>query len=1738
MESVTRTIRVALLGAAAGLALTVAACGGGTNSRTPGTIGGACFAGGACESGLVCRGGTCQDPSSGDVTTPDAEGDGGGLDTDGGAPDGAVGDTDGKGSDTDGGVGDTDGGAGDADGTVGDTDGGGGDGTVGDTDGGGGDGTVGDTDGGGGDGTVGDTDGSGGDGTIGDGNGGDGSGGDGSGGDGSGGDGTIGDGIGGDGGPGDGSVGDGGPNDTSVDGADGGNPPVVTNVDCTKLSDCTSGITEVDVCASLSCNTGLGKCVLTPRPNGLPCDSGDACIAGSICIAGTCQGGKVVVCDDDNECTDDACDAELGCTFTPNTAPCSDGNTCTDDICGGGKCVSTSAPGACDCFDFIDCLPFDDGDPCTGSLTCDQGQCVVAGSSVVVCDTSGDGPCSKTACSPQSGLCVKTGLTGPVCDDGDPCTENDACSAGFCEGTESELCACDTKADCAPLEDGDLCNGSLQCVEHQCILDPATVKTCTGESPSVCEKIGCDPLTGTCGPVPKADGVSCDDGDSCTEGTTCSGGTCGGGVGPDCDDGDACTVDTCDELGGCVNAPTSGACDDGNACTKNDTCALGSCAGEAVDCNDDNPCTEDACNPASGCTHTFNTVPCDDGKPCTEDDACALGVCTGKLKSCDDGNPCTTDLCNETGGCTALPIDGTACSDQDACTVGDTCDFGVCKGIPKNCDDSSPCTKDACDPAIGCTYAPQAGDCNDLNACTFNDVCDGGGCAGTPLDCDDGNACTFDSCNPLSGCKHDLLTGACDDGDPCTEQTTCQSGSCVGVPVFCNDGNPCTDDFCDPIEGCATTFNTASCDDQNACTVGDKCVLGVCKATPKPCSDSDPCTVDGCVPSTGNCEHLTEGCECTINGDCITGNPCKTGTCVENVCFVDNATTTCNDGNACTIDDACVDGVCAGALLDCDDENPCTLDSCDKVTGCAHVLREGGCDDGDACTFSDVCTAGGVCEGQPLTCDDDNPCTDDLCDTDLGCVYSDNAATCDDGDACTLDDKCTLGKCKGVASTAPECGPPPEPCTFNWKLTCNESHSATLEGGQAQVSTWPSACFGDGTGNYSGPEFVYKVTATCTGGATATVTRAGGVQGSFDVAVMKSKAGFCSTDQCIGGAKMVGNQAKAFFDVEDGVDYFVAVDGRNGAVGDFSFAFQCDCEPLEGGTCGPAAATLACNTPTKGDTALGANGVSSWKSCVGLNDYAAPEVVYDFVAPCDGQQIFTLTRDAGQTGSYDLLVLDGAPAECGPDACVQGALMLDGKAALSVSTQEGETVRLVVDGFAGGIGKYTLTPTCNCGAFETDCTNQEDDDADGDTDCEDSDCVLHPNCKPPPGECQPNLTIECNQKLLGTNAAGFSNVNGWENCAIGSDYSAPENVYAFKPPCDGDVIVRIDRDTGLTGQLTTVVMDQSLAETCGPPGCITSALLGADAAQTKFAGKADQGYFIAVDGLDGATGPYELRVDCGCVPKETECFGGVDDDNDGKTDCDDTDCADVVPCVVGDICTPTQTAECNQTVVGNTASGLTEIDAWNGCSVEGSDYGGKEQVWSFTPTCNGAVKVKLTNDTSFQFVDLIVLDGSANVCTNVECVTATFGSDTANEAIFNAVAGRQYFLAVDGSTGDSNGYELGIDCTCVPFETDCANLFDDDGDNDIDCLDSDCEGSPFCTLSETTCAEVLNCVNGCAGSGTCIQGCTTGANEQVLALYETLLGCIIDQCFDAPGDELQACIEGFCPDQLDACTAN
>jgi uncharacterized protein (TIGR03382 family) len=181
-----------------------------------------------------------------------------------------------------------------------------------------------------------------------------------------------------------------------------------------------------------------------------------------------------------------------------------------------------------------------------------------------------------------------------------------------------------------------------------------------------------------------------------------------------------------------------------------------------------------------------------------------------------------------------------------------------------------------------------------------------------------------------------------------------------------------------------------------------------------------------------------------LSGFCVDGVCCDSacpGIC--DVCNAPGAMGTCSpapDGTPCPDDDQCNGAeVCllhecvAGEPPTCDDENPCTQDTCDPQSGCAHppVVDGTPCPDDDLCNGAEVCQAGACVAGDKPACDDSNPCTQDSCDPDQGCLHQ----NLPDGTACGGDvcgpATCTTGQC--LPADPLECDDQ-DPCTRDW---CN-----------------------------------------------------------------------------------------------------------------------------------------------------------------------------------------------------------------------------------------------------------------------------------------------------------------------------------------------------------------------------------------------------------------------------------------------------------------------------------------------------------------------------------------------------------------------------------------------------------------------------------------------------------------------------------------------------------------------------
>ena len=810
---------------------------------------------------------------------------------------------------------------------------------------------------------------------------------------------------------------------TAVDGGACEDGDLCTSGDTCAGAKCSGGTAKdclsTDPCMAGACSPQDGTCGTVAKPAGAGCVDGSACTSDDVCGDAGCA-GKAIDCDDSNPCTSDACDATAGCQHGSASAPCNDGNACTDfDGCSEGKCAGTAKDVTVACNDGTVCTD-DDCDPKTG--------------------------CSHTS-------------NDKACEDGSACTDGDLCKNGGCASGKN-ACVCQSDADCSGLEDGNLCNGTLICdkvtVPFTCKVDPKTVVTC-GPSTIACQENACSAVTGKCAPVAAGDGNPCDADDNvCTAGDKCAGGKCLVGETLGCNDNNPCTDDKCDPKGGCVHTANTATCEDGNKCSTADACANKVCTpGKPTICDDKSPCTADICLGATGvCEFTPVSGTCSDGNPCTDGDSCANGKCgAGPTKACDDNNVCTADSCDmATGLCASLPAAGT-CTDGDVCTSNDSCANGKCTpGKPLICDDTNPCTDDACDSKAGkCIAINNNLVCNDGTLCTIGDLCANGKCAGAPMQCFDANPCTADGCDGKAGkctfTNQDDIP--CDDGNSCSVGDLCKGGTCVAgtqtcpctaanVAVVCNDSNPCTADTC-LNAACGHKVNVgAGCDDGSLCTVGGTCsAAGMCVPKIVGCSDANPCTADSCDAVTGKCTNSAVnagGCDdgqaCTTPDACAAGkcvgkakscddsNACTSETCTaaSGICAYLNLTSTCTDGNPCTLQDTCTNGACVPKTsVVCNDNNACTQDKCNPAAGtCVFQNITAPCNDTNACTAGDSCVLG-KCVGKPaVSCDDNNVCTNDACDPATGkCTFANNILVCNDNSLCTTGDVCAAGKCAG-----------------------------------------------------------------------------------------------------------------------------------------------------------------------------------------------------------------------------------------------------------------------------------------------------------------------------------------------------------------------------------------------------------------------------------------------------------------------------------------------------------------------------------------------------------------------------------------------------------------------------------------------------------------------------------------------------------------------------------------------------
>jgi hypothetical protein len=386
---------------------------------------------------------------------------------------------------------------------------------------------------------------------------------------------------------------------------------------------------------------------------------------------------------------------------------------------------------------------------------------------------------------------------------------------------------------------------------------------------------------------------------------------------------------------------------------------------------------------------------------------------------------------NDSASWSAVTLAGTSCNDGNACTFADTCIDGECIGAEMTCFDGDICTSDACDPLFGCQLLP--------------------------TDCDDDNPCTEDSCDSEAGCTHVPIAGTCTDGDNCTTGDTCVAG-------VCQPTGDCSETLFNPFTAGPISTKTVAGTPNGSDPIETSIYnpnFGTVSIAEGPVTVTPPVgyqLLDYQVVIEAPVAAVNQPLEITFdvwlgnpppnpipnivifrNGvavpqcaphalptadpdPCVNGAVLGFNNTVRFPVYTTHASTWtfgyvgCDDANACTVDSG-VYPDCAHTQLTCFDGHRCTNDACDSQVGCVFPPNTVACNDANACTQGDLCQAGSCVGGSPVTCPAADECHDPgMCDPDTGtCSGGEkpDGTACNDGDLCTSTDICQAGICAG-----------------------------------------------------------------------------------------------------------------------------------------------------------------------------------------------------------------------------------------------------------------------------------------------------------------------------------------------------------------------------------------------------------------------------------------------------------------------------------------------------------------------------------------------------------------------------------------------------------------------------------------------------------------------------------------------------------------------------------------------------
>jgi hypothetical protein len=650
---------------------------------------------------------------------------------------------------------------------------------------------------------------------------------------------------------------------------------------------------------------------------------------------------------------------------------------------------------------------------------------------------------------------------------------------------------------CGDCHDTDCFNGDAPCDDNDGDTFPANVD-CDDNDPGVnpeADEICGNGIDENC----TVDIEGCDDGDvPCDADGDEYPEKISDRCGTDCNDNDAqINPGALEGAGADVNDPTATpGCDDDVDNNCNGTIDEG-CFPDDFD-NDGVPYPDD-CNDCNPGVRPGATEACGNGRD--ED-------CDGEDAPCDPN-----DLDGD--GHVDISHQGDDCDDSDPQTflgAPDNCKDDVVQNcsVRRNCsegdgdDDGYLADEGDCDDTLASIH-PWADELCDVDG--FDEDCDGvvnevddehRGCVYLSLQAEWSPVEYAQDVDHCGRCRHRCCPGA----------TNCEGHVCINGTCQCEGGAGCSgtpSDTCCAGSGCQDlTSNTSHCGGcGRSCVLGELCQppnpeadLGVCHCPHEPdgvaCNNADGivcCSGAGCV-NTNNDRHHCSAC----GDDCTAGATPRGNVCANGICYCGTAGTQCAAGQWCTGVSNSAEGSCGCKNLNSDNyhcgrcNNACdTNETCQSGTcrcgasgpecrgaenhyccpgaGCVNrnndVNHCGSCN--NRCRSGEVCSLGRcLCanRGTSTECNDNDPCTEDVCGADNRCDHPpkdiDNDGYCDT--AC-----CPGGTCPSRCSNPePDCNDnvrtvnpgATEDCATGHDDDCDGSTNEASEAGTLHCTTY------------------------------------------------------------------------------------------------------------------------------------------------------------------------------------------------------------------------------------------------------------------------------------------------------------------------------------------------------------------------------------------------------------------------------------------------------------------------------------------------------------------------------------------------------------------------------------------------------------------------------------------------------------------------------------------------------------